>query len=180
MKQAGSAPLRFIVRQPTQSQLSRWLACGLLVSSAALSGAVLLLQSRSAQGGETQRGAPSERSSDPASPKSPAGAANPASPTAPAAITPDTRPPPEPRTAAEIESDASIARRVKQALASDALTGSESIDIEVTRGIVNLSGSVSGSEVAHRALSIARSTGGVTAVQDAMKVEGREEVRVLR
>ncbi len=69
---------------------------------------------------------------------------------------------------------------VRIALANDHLTRAQPIDILVTRGIANLSGNVSTEAVAHRALSIARSTGGVTAVQDAMKVEETPAVQRLR
>lgn len=151
------------MRNPTQGQLSRWLALGLLASSALLCAAVVLAQSLERP-----------REEVPASPS------HPAAPTAPPAFTPDTRPPPDPRTPVEIAKDATIAGRVKQALAEDHLTREQPIDIEVTRGITNLSGLVSTQAIAQRALSIARSTGGVTAVQDAMKVEGDELKPVSR
>lgn len=159
-------------RQPSDAQLSRWLACGLLASSVAL-GAVVSAQSQPAR-----PGAAPPATSDPPDPVDPS---HPAAPTAPPAFTPDTRPPPEPRTPVEVAMDASIAERVRHALATDHITRLQPIDIEVTRGITNLSGSVTNAAVAQRALSIARATGGVTAVQDAMKVEetrGRTEIEL--
>ncbi len=144
----------------TEKQLSRWLASALIASSVLLCAAVVLAQSadrallaQATPGGDAP------------------GAPHPAAPTAPPAVTPSTDDPPAPRTASEIAIDQAIAERVRVALGADHLTRSQPIDIAVTRGIANLSGKVSNAAVAHRALSIARDTGGVSAVQDAMQVE---------
>jgi len=167
--------MKFFETRLTEKQLSRWLASLLVASSVLLCAAVVLAQSADpasfvvqyAQGAEN----PPEVSLPPT---------NPASPTAPPALTPDTEDPPAPRTPAEVAIDQTIAERVRIALANDHQTRAQAIDILVTRGIANLSGNVSTEAVAHRALSIARSTGGVRAVQDAMKVEETPEVRRLR
>lgn len=152
---------------PTEAQISRWLATALLASSILLGTAVVLAQSGSGAGD---------------APASPADPAHPASPTAPAAITPQTRPPADPRTAADIAMDMTIAERVRRALTEDQVTHSQPIAIEVTRGIANLSGTVKSRSIAARALSITRSVGGVGAVQDAMQVEeeGEESEGVAR
>lgn len=159
----------------TEKQLSRWLASGLIASSVLLCAAVVLAESSDparfvlqyAQGAETP-------------PEVPLPPTHPASPTAPPAVTPATEDPPAPRTPSEVAIDQAIAERVRTALANDHLTRAQPIDILVTRGIANLSGNVSTEAIAHRALSIARATGGVIAVQDAMKVEETPEVQRLR
>lgn len=159
----------------TEKQLSRWLASGLIASSVLLCAAVVLAESadpvrfvvQNAQGAESP-------------PEVPLPPTHPASPTAPPAVTPATEDPPAPRTPAEVAIDQAIAERVRVALANDHLTRAQPIDILVTRGIANLSGNVSTEAVAHRALSIARTTGGVIAVQDAMKVEETPAVQRLR
>lgn len=160
--------------QYTEKQLSRWLASALIASSVLLATAVVLAQS-------IDRSRPTWPDSarlvqvEPAPTDAPPGLsvppAHPASPVAPPSVTPDTDDPPAPRTPAEISIDHAIAERVRVALASDHLTRTQPIDITVTRGITHLSGNVSTEEIAHRALSIARATGGVTAVQDAMKID---------
>ncbi len=157
----------------TEKQLSRWFASGLVASSVLLCAAVVLAQSN-----ERSTGAPA--ATDAKTPAAPLAAPHAASPTAPPALTPATEDPPQPRTAAEVSIDQQIAERVRVALANDHLTQAQPIDIAVTRGIANLSGNVSTQAVAHRALSIARSTGGVSAVQDAMKVEAAPAVERLR
>lgn len=158
----------------TEKQLSRWFASGLIASSVLLCAAVVLAQS-------TERSNFAQAAPDggktPAAPLTPPPAA---SPTAPPAVTPATEDPPPPRTPSEVSIDQQIAERVRVALAHDHLTQAQPIDIAVTRGIANLSGNVSTQAVAHRALSIARGTGGVTAVQDAMKVEEAPAVERLR
>jgi type IV secretory pathway VirB10-like protein len=164
----------------TEKQLSRWLATALIASSVLLGAAVVLAQS-------VDRRSPSEPATlvqaetAPSAPgEAPLPSTNPASPVAPPAVTPATDDPPAPRTSSEVATDQAIAERVRVALASDHLTRSQPIDITVTRGIANLSGSVSTEAVAHRALSIARGTGGVTAVQDAMKIEEEATLRDKR
>lgn len=149
----------------TEKQLSRWLASALVASSVLLCAAVVLAQSldRAPRAQATPGG---DRT-----PVVPLPTPHPAAPTAPPAVTPRTDDPPAPRTPSEIAIDQAIAERVRVALATDHATRSQPIDISVTRGIANLSGNVSDAAIAQRALSIARSTGGVTAVQDAMKVE---------
>lgn len=158
----------------TEKQLSRWLATALVVSSILLGTAVVLAQSldRLSQAQPVQEGDPVPAVPVPTPP--------PAAPTAPPALTPHTEDPPAPRTPSEIEIDQAIAERVRVALASDHLTRSQPIDIAVTRGIANLSGKVSNAAVAQRALSIARDTGGVTAVQDAMKVDEPTAIETAR
>lgn len=149
----------------TEKQLSRWLASGLIASSVLLATAVVVAQS--AERSSFVQAAPNTERA----PQAPAPIPKAASPTAPPSVTPATEDPPAPRSAVEVSIDQSIAERVRVALASDHLTRAQAIDIAVTRGIANLSGNVATAAVAHRALAIARSTGGVTAVQDAMKVE---------
>lgn len=157
--------------QFTEKQLSRWLATALVASSILLGTAVVLAQSldRASHAQQTQHTQQTQES-DPV-PVAPLPTPHPAAPTAPPALTPRTEDPPAPRTPTEIAIDLAIAERVRVALASDHLTRTQPIDIAVTRGIANLSGKVSNAAVAQRALSIARDTGGVTAVQDAMKVD---------
>lgn len=151
--------MKWFSAPPTEARISRWLATALLASSILLAAAVVLAQ-------------PETPAAE--APTSPTDPAHPASPTAPASITPETRRLPEPRTDAEVAMDTTIARRVQRALSEDHLTHSEPIAIEVTRGIANLSGTVKTAGVAARALSIARTVGGVAAVQDAMQVEESE------
>lgn len=149
----------------TEKQLSRWLASALLASSVLLCAGLVLAQSSP------------RLDSVPSVPASPA---HPAATTAPPSVTPESEDPPAPRTPAEIAADRAIAERVQHALAHDELTRSQPIDIEVTRGIANLSGNVATQAIAMRALSIARATGGVSAVQDAMKVDTQPAVQRLR
>lgn len=159
----------------TEKQLSRWFASGLVASSVLLGAAVVLAQSQ-------QRGSFAQAAPDvvPGAAQAPAALPGPASPTAPPSVTPSTDDPPAPRTAAEVSIDQAVAERVRAALARDHVTRAQPIDIAVTRGIANLSGNVSTEAVARRALAIARATGGVTAVQDAMKVEETPPVERLR
>ncbi len=155
----------------TEKQLSRWLATALVASSILLGTAVVLAQSLD-RGSQTQQAQQAQQTQEGEPvPVVPLPTPHPAAPTAPPAVTPSTEDPPAPRTPSEIAIDQAIAERVRDALATDHLTCSQPIDIAVTRGIANLSGKVSTTAVAQRALSIARDTGGVSAVQDAMKVE---------
>ncbi|HEY0879640.1 MAG TPA: BON domain-containing protein [Zeimonas sp.] len=165
--------------QLTEKQLSRWFASGLIASSLLLCVAVVLAQSTQGFAQTAQRIAQATQGAEETS-AAPVTPSHPASPTAPPAVTPATEDPPAPRSPAEIAIDQAIAERVRVALANDHLTRAQTIDIAVTRGIANLSGRVSTEAVAHRALSIARATGGVTAVQDAMKVEATPAVERLR
>ncbi|MCO5101382.1 MAG: BON domain-containing protein [Burkholderiaceae bacterium] len=159
----------------TEKQLSRWLASLLVASSVLLCAAVVLARSNDPASLVVQYAQGAENPPAVSLPPT-----NPASPTAPPALTPATEDPPAPRTPAEVAIDQAIAERVRVALTNDHQTRAQPIDILVTRGIANLSGNVSTEAVAHRALSIARSTGGVRAVQDAMKVEDTPAVRRLR
>ncbi|MDT3678008.1 MAG: BON domain-containing protein [Burkholderiaceae bacterium] len=157
----------------SEKQLSRWIASGLIASSVLLCAAVVLAQSA-----ERERYA--QATPVDSTPSAPAPVPKAAAPTAPPSVTPATDDPPPPRSPIEVSIDQSIAERVRVALASDHVTRAQPIDIAVTRGIANLSGNVATEAVAHRALAIARATGGVTAVQDAMKVEGTAPVERLR
>lgn len=158
----------------TEKELSRWFASGLVASSVLLGAAVVLAQS--AEHESLAQATPDVESA----PSAPAALPKAASPTAPPSVTPATDDPPAPRSAVEVSMDQAIAERVRVALASDHVTRAQPIDIAVTRGIANLSGNVPTEAVAHRALAIARATGGVTAVQDAMKVEEAPAVERLR
>ncbi|RIK91616.1 MAG: hypothetical protein DCC72_10555 [Burkholderiales bacterium] len=158
----------------TEKELSRWFASGLIASSVLLAAAVVLAQSTEHE--SLVQAAPDAGST----PSAPAALPKAASPTAPPSVTPATEDPPAPRSAVEVSMDQAIAERVRVALASDHITRAQPIDIAVTRGIANLSGNVPTEEVAHRALAIARATGGVTAVQDAMKVQEAPPVERLR
>lgn len=157
----------------TEKQLSRWIASGLVASSVLLCAAVVLAQSAERERYAQAAPADGAPASSTVLPKA-------ASPTAPASVTPTTEDPPAPRSPVEVSIDQSIAERVRVALANDHVTRAQPIDIAVTRGIANLSGNVTTEAVAHRALAIARATGGVTAVQDAMKVEEAPPVERLR
>lgn len=164
---------RYFETRYTEKQLSRWFASALIASSVLLATAVVLAQTldRPRSGADGALLAQVEATPEGTPPGVPLPPVHPASPVAPPSVTPATDDPPAPRTPAEIAIDHAIAERVRVALASDHLTRTQPIDITVTRGITHLSGKVRTEEVAHRALSIARGTGGVTAVQDAMKID---------
>lgn len=163
----------------TEKQLSRWFASALIAASVLLGAAVVLAQSAEHQSAEHESFAQAAPNAEGA-PAAPATLPKAASPTAPPSVTPATDDPPAPRSAVEVSMDQAIAERVRVALANDHVTRAQPIDIAVTRGIANLSGNVPTEAVAHRALAIARATGGVTAVQDAMKVQEAPPVERLR
>lgn len=68
--------------------------------------------------------------------------------------------------------DAAITAKVKTKFAADDLVKARRIDIDTTRGVVQLYGTVSSAAEHDRALQLARGTEGVVEVRDNLKVAG--------
>jgi len=66
--------------------------------------------------------------------------------------------------------DATITAKVKTALISDEVTKAGKIDVDTSRAAVTLKGTVGSKAEADRAMQIARSTEGVTAVRSELKI----------
>jgi osmotically-inducible protein OsmY len=75
------------------------------------------------------------------------------------------------RSTGQAVDDAAVANKVKMALYADKdVTGSQ-IEVEVFRGVVQLSGFVDSAAQAQKAVQIARSTNGVKEVRNSMVVK---------
>lgn len=77
------------------------------------------------------------------------------------------------RTAGVVASDAAITSRIKSQYVADATVGTFQIGIRTWKGIVTLSGTVGTYRARDKAESIAKSTGGVTAVNNLIVIEDR-------
>ncbi len=75
--------------------------------------------------------------------------------------------------AAESVDDAVITARVKEAIFNEPSLRTEKISVETSRGTVQLSGFVSTFFARDKAIEIARSIKGVTAVKDEMRLMGQ-------
>ena len=74
------------------------------------------------------------------------------------------------RSAGTVVSDASITAKVKASLVADDLTKARNINVDTMNATVTLKGNVESKAEADRAMQIARSTDGVTAVKSELKV----------
>lgn len=77
------------------------------------------------------------------------------------------------RTAGQVVSDASITAKVKAALIGDETTKARQINVDTSRGVVKLTGTVDNQAAVDRAVQIARSTEGVQSVQNQLSVGAR-------
>ncbi|MGD9945709.1 MAG: BON domain-containing protein [Burkholderiaceae bacterium] len=75
------------------------------------------------------------------------------------------------RTAGQVVSDASITAKVKAALIGDETTKARQINVDTSRGVVKLTGSVDTQAAADRAVQIAQATEGVNSVQNQLTVK---------
>jgi len=75
------------------------------------------------------------------------------------------------KTVGETIDDATITTRVKTALLNDTEVSGLSIDVDTTRGIVTLSGTVDSAEARERAIRIARGTSGVVDVRSTLQLQ---------
>lgn len=80
---------------------------------------------------------------------------------------------PKQEQAAESVDDAVITARVKEAIFNEPSLRTEKISVETSRGTVQLSGFVSTFFARDKAIEIARSIKGVTAVKDEMRLMGQ-------
>jgi hypothetical protein len=69
--------------------------------------------------------------------------------------------------------DAQLAARVKTAIVNDAEIGTRLIEVRVAGGVVRLSGTVASSAEADRAVTLARSVGGVVKVESEIQIRSR-------
>lgn len=74
------------------------------------------------------------------------------------------------KTVGETIDDATITTRVKTALLNDPDVGGLRIDVDTTRGIVTLSGTVRSPSEEQRAVALARKTSGVVDVKSTLQV----------
>ncbi len=74
------------------------------------------------------------------------------------------------KTVGETIDDATITTRVKTALLNDPDVGGLRIDVDTTRGIVTLSGTVRSPDEEQRAVALARKTRGVVDVKSTLQV----------
>jgi osmotically-inducible protein OsmY len=68
--------------------------------------------------------------------------------------------------------DATITARVKTALLNDPEVGGMKIDVDTTKGVVTMSGTVKSKAEEERALSLARQITGVSDVRSTLQVSG--------
>ncbi len=78
----------------------------------------------------------------------------------------------EHRTAGRTVADAAITAKVKTAFAADDLVKARHIDVDTSRGVVSLYGTVSSAAERDRAMQIARNIKGVVDVKDNLKTTG--------
>lgn len=78
----------------------------------------------------------------------------------------------EHRSARRTISDAAITAKVKTAFATDKLVKAREINVDTSRGVVQLYGTVDSAAARDRAVQIARNTEGVVAVKDHLKTAG--------
>jgi osmotically-inducible protein OsmY len=74
------------------------------------------------------------------------------------------------KTVGETIDDATITTRVKTAMLNDQTVGGLGIDVDTFKGVVTLSGRVKSQSEKNQAVAIARRTGGVVEVKDALQV----------
>ena len=74
------------------------------------------------------------------------------------------------RTAGRTLDDTTITTRVKTAMLNDAAVGGLAINVDTFNGVVTLSGRVRSQAEKERAIAIARQTGGVADVKDALQI----------
>jgi osmotically-inducible protein OsmY len=74
------------------------------------------------------------------------------------------------KTVGEAIDDTTITTRVKTAMLNDPAVGGLRIDVDTYKGAVTLSGRVKSPAERDQAIAIARRTGGVTEVKDALQV----------
>jgi hyperosmotically inducible protein len=75
------------------------------------------------------------------------------------------------KTVGQTIDDTTITTRVKTAMLNDEQVGGLSVDVDTFKGVVTLSGRVKSQAEHDRAIQIARSTGGVVEVKDALQIE---------
>jgi hyperosmotically inducible protein len=78
------------------------------------------------------------------------------------------------KTAGEAVDDAVITAQINSALIGDPLTKARDIDVEVFKGRVQLNGFVDSDQERLEAISVARKVGGVTTVDNNLKLKGAE------
>lgn len=74
------------------------------------------------------------------------------------------------KTVGETIDDTTITTRVKTAMLNDPAVGGMRIDVDTYKGVVTLSGRVKSDAERQQALELARKTGGVVEVKDALQV----------
>ena len=74
------------------------------------------------------------------------------------------------KTIGETIDDTTITTRVKTSMLNDPAVGGMKIDVDTTRGVVTLSGTVRSQAERDQALALARKVDGVTDVKDALQV----------
>ena len=75
------------------------------------------------------------------------------------------------KTVGEAIDDTTVTTRVKTAMLNDEQVGGMRVDVDTFKGVVTLSGRVKSEAERQRAVEIARRTGGVVEVKDALQVE---------
>ena len=76
----------------------------------------------------------------------------------------------QPRSVQQTGGDAAITATVKTALGADSLVKARNIDVDTSRGVVTLNGTVGSPAEKQRAIDIAKRTEGVTSVRDNLRV----------
>jgi hyperosmotically inducible periplasmic protein len=76
------------------------------------------------------------------------------------------------RSVQQTGTDAAITATVKTALGADSLVKARNIDVDTSRGVVTLNGTVGSAAEKQRALEIARRAEGVSSVKDNLRVGG--------
>jgi hyperosmotically inducible periplasmic protein len=74
------------------------------------------------------------------------------------------------RSASQTVDDATITSKVKAALVRDDLVKARNIDVDTSRGVVKLSGTVASDAEVRQALTLARQTNGVVEVQSNLNI----------
>ena len=74
------------------------------------------------------------------------------------------------KTIGETIDDTTITTRVKTSMLNDPAVGGMKIDVDTTRGVVTLSGTVRSQAEHDQALALARKVDGVTEVKDALQI----------
>ena len=76
------------------------------------------------------------------------------------------------RSASQAVSDSTLSARIKTAFAADDVVKARDIKVDVMRGVVTLTGTVTSAAERSKAISIARNTTGVVEVKDNMRLAG--------